>query len=378
MSSRNGGLYDVLNLRLVCKTTQSWVDNLSAFQAKRIFFKSQVKLNCSTSTSKVIESFVKYPPPFKLHSLSLTLDIPFQSLEFTLFEKSTWDQFYVYWNSRLESLVLNVECPYSTKNVIIKKRMTSLLLDNYQRIKFLKLSLQTARDLKWLKKFLELKRNDKECLIKICLELIKEPIGPPPIMGMGFHQHTRDFCSEEDKNILRATLNSIFESKSQIEINLMKTHRMDSSWILTRIKQVLTREQYETFLNSVTKVSLSANNELMLPTRSVMEHCPNLQTLVTSLKFPEEANLMQFPNSLRKIKIHTGFIPVNSFPESLKVLEIKEFLSTPNRLINSMTDLSVHCPNVETLNIGWILERTPTGQDETIPDHNAIMSFPSK
>jgi len=107
LGTGKGGLKANLTLRIVCKTTKEWIENLSLQQQKRVFSTGKIVVELEKQN---IKSFVTYPPPFPITTLSLTRLGYLQNHTFTLEEEQTWSRFLDFWTCKLESLEIDNVC----------------------------------------------------------------------------------------------------------------------------------------------------------------------------------------------------------------------------------------------------------------------------
>jgi len=364
LSSREGGLYDILNLRLVCKTTKSWVDNLPLSQARRVFKNAQIKIESSTPPCNALQRFVQSPPGCKIASLFLTLSISFENREFTSEEKTNWEQFYHYWSQRLESLTLKSKCPYSRKNDVIKERMYSIVLKNHTQINFLDVSMCKVRDLKLLQKVLDLKKTDTKCRIRVSLDLIKEPIG-----HYSFLQKYRNFSSTEDKEIFQRLLESIIASEAKTELAVTEEFDLTSNhWIGPKILELLSQSQFKRLLKLITTIRFTS---LSRYTENLPKYSPKLKKMEAILRQQQEVSQLRFPPSINEVCIRGGFpnFNLNDVLHSLTLLQVKEYRCSPNQFLSSIAALNFDCSNLETLDIAWSYEcsEEPSIFDKTQP-----------
>jgi len=106
-ASEGGGVQGLLSLRLVCRTTKGWVDNLSPRFGQRVFSRVVVRVDLvELAPGELWKSFCDSPPPSPVTSLCLDgVDgklnkLPKSNLSVPIF----WHEFMDYWSPKLKSL----------------------------------------------------------------------------------------------------------------------------------------------------------------------------------------------------------------------------------------------------------------------------------
>jgi len=350
----------LLSLRLVCKTTKSWIDDLPKAQASRLFFKAQVVLGYfHTSAYDIFDEFLKYPPTFGIASLSLrkyVLEIK-KGIDFPKTEEN-FKLFCSFWVHRLEHFEMNLKYPnyrFDTQDML--QLLYSELLEKSQNLKSLKIPVFNETHRKCLNSFLQLKKNNNNLRLEVVFN-----------SRTHYNDPNINFESETDRQSLESTAMLILDSKAEIQLEVK-----DSS-ILPKMKTILTEKDFLKFLRLIVEldslhltVELLRLNELLPKTKSITIECEvnrNLEQLT-------------FPPALETLTLQDGFPVIHHLPETLTSLTINEFKFTPTALLTSMSILDDRCPNLSTLFLYGNLEDT-FGIENYTPRRHEVSAFTSK
>jgi len=130
-SEGGGGVQGLLNLRLVCRTTKGWVDDLSPHLGQRVFSRCHVRVDLvKMGEGKRWKSFFDFPPHSAVTSLCL---IGVEKLHMLLNTNSSlkmWSRFTDYWSSKLKSLEVN-RFPIE-RNCLIRKLLGSKEMEHFR------------------------------------------------------------------------------------------------------------------------------------------------------------------------------------------------------------------------------------------------------
>jgi len=193
----DNGLKAILNLRLVCKTTQSWVDNLKEQEGRRVFDKRKARLDFNEE--KVLQNFINSPiSPF----LSSFVLVNVEKLKTNPVARGLWSQVVADWIPKVISLDVNALTvpfdphldPLLNSTSLVELRVGSLLLwentdkncnqsqakENFYNslvhkphLKIVDLEIKDKADLAGVNCLLETRKHDPE--FQCTLRFVKEP-----------------------------------------------------------------------------------------------------------------------------------------------------------------------------------------------------------
>jgi len=107
-ASEGGGVQGLLSLRLVCRTTKGWVDNLSPRFGQRVFSRVVVRVDLSKmGVVDYLKSFLESPPPSPITSLYLCGVNKMDLILHTSSSLEMWKRFTNYWATKLKSIELD-------------------------------------------------------------------------------------------------------------------------------------------------------------------------------------------------------------------------------------------------------------------------------
>jgi len=193
----DNGLQAILNLRLVCKTTQGWVDNLKEQEGIRVFDTRKARLDFNEE--KVLQSFINSPISPFLSSFVLVNVEKFKTNPTCL---ELWPQVLNDWIPKVISLDVNALTvpfdphldPLLSSTSLVELRVGSLLLwENTEnnstqsqakeifykslaynpRLKIVDLEIKDKADLAGVNCLLETRKHDPE--FQCTLRFVKEP-----------------------------------------------------------------------------------------------------------------------------------------------------------------------------------------------------------
>jgi len=130
-SEGGGGVQGLLNLRLVCRTTKGWVDDLSPRLGIRVFSRCVVRFDLvKTGVVGRLISFLDAPPPSVVTPLSLDGVEKLHMLVKTNSSLQMWSRFTDYWAAKLQSLEVN-RFPIK-RNLLLNKLLDSKEMEHFR------------------------------------------------------------------------------------------------------------------------------------------------------------------------------------------------------------------------------------------------------
>jgi len=337
-----GGLKDLLNLRLVCQTTKSWIDNLPMAQTSRIFSKSHVEIQAPMHKKHFhLSDFLQSPPPFGVSTLTLTGNIFSPEQTFLLGNREVWKHFYEYWINKVEHLIVSDRGHLFLAEDFITELFYTELLLKCKNLKSLTISLHNKTDYFWFQKFL--KFNQKIPDLQISLSFIKEEIGERPER----RYRGRIFESVDERNFCEHLGLSITNLGGKVTIKVK-----DLS-VLPKMKAVLPEDSYQQFLNQVEFIwNFGVTSDLI----DLERRLPGLKiTKIDPVDCERDLDLerMTYPQGLEELTFYTTLPARHRLPESLKILNLHWFSCNSDFMSETITVLRNQCPNLETLNVQW-------------------------
>jgi len=130
-ASNGGGVQGLLSLRLVCRTTKDWVENLSPRFGQRVFSRVVVRVDLSKmGVVDYLKSFLESPPPSAVTSLYLCGDVKTDLPPRTSSCLKMWNHFTDYWATKLKSIEMD---KFSIeRSHVIRKLLGSKAIQNFR------------------------------------------------------------------------------------------------------------------------------------------------------------------------------------------------------------------------------------------------------
>jgi len=179
LHNEHNRMLDFLNLRKVCKTTKSWVDNLPPDLGRDAFSNLVVKLEVNRhpydqQSYVKIEEFMKSAPPFGVSSLSLIVDeISQTSSEETAAATKAWEAFGNYWAPKLRVFAFEWE-PRSISreeknSMTFTRECLYSFLERCTNLRSCDFTTAYLEDLYYVRKFLERWRTCEDLHVYIVI-----------------------------------------------------------------------------------------------------------------------------------------------------------------------------------------------------------------
>jgi len=339
VSSGKDGLRAILNLRLVCKTTKSWVDCLPSSQARRVFSKACIKFNFSYY--RTFHRFINYEPPFGITSLCLIFEeISEGEGKFFANDKMLEPRLEA-WSSRLEYLDIQIlDSKINLKALCPLLKNAGKLL---KEIHFTVLSMQDFVNLRWF-------TPQITPAAKLTINLADG--NPDDSEAVIF------YSSNSRKGILytKKVLVSLLSQKSQLRLHVKQLS------IIYSLKIMLVNESpsCEDFFSLINTFECEDRENEVGP--ALKDHFQSLETLVYG-----NVNAITFPPSLQSFKLMKGF-PPKTLPGSLKSLHLEDWTCSLNAFLNSMAYLENDCLNLQTLSMNWQLDQSTNNKHEIMQE----------
>jgi len=388
ISAGKDGNQALLNLRKVCSTTKSWIDELSPSQKRRFSPNLQVSIFLCR---KNIADFLLSPPPYKVTSLKLANTIYLcsyssrngHSVEETQLIKS----FVAFWCPKLEYLEIErvtkevvdyfgpsttlkrIRCTYISDDLAKLEGLESLSIRNTntygdrvsfcvqmaarENLKNLEIRWQT-QDLKGLTTLINTKRRDTVFTLTAWVCIKRNRNGNP--------LNVVEIWPDADLDTLKQFVFAVANSSSSICL----TRLADSA--LSTIVEVTEDDDDKTTLNNFfSKVGWT---EFLY-----VKDLGFIMDLVKGNKFPnlerfdenriyvpreqvvdaeETRDLVQFPGKLQFLTICSRELWQQTIlPQSLKYLSFAVTDLTLDELQDAICSLSDSCPFLEEISVSW-------------------------
>jgi len=275
VASGVGGVRTLLNLRLVCKTTKSWIDNTTVPVGERIFSKAHLHFESNRNHLCPSIDFWECQPPFAKYCTSLSLDIKilynFKSAKSSPDGKITlrkYEKFCQVWIEQIKCFAITrpTGCTVIPEDSVREHLYSRLLNKATTKLESISVPVSDEFDMLLLSQFIELNKNNA-CL-RIYLTFTMESL-----------------LYEEDSEWIEIR-NKFFYFLIHSGLNVSVT--IEKELIFETLKEILSPLDYNMFCSRVVSITM------LVPTNDTLDlssSFPQLESVDIDCNVSEDVHL---------------------------------------------------------------------------------------